>query len=457
MTIDEALAGEAGLAGIQWVLYGAPVQRALREAITALLEPPAILHDWRLLRAKAKPGRKLTAYYALTLSGVTGSVAPTRAIAVTWRLPSRAEALTVSSPTAVVTPMEAEAVASGVAVPFRRLLTTDAAWRMQIEVAPLDPTFPSLVRAMTPDHVATLLAPHTPASLEQVTTIRYRPRQRHVLRYDLRVPPSGQPEARPFFAKLSQADEGAATCAVVAWCAEQLTRCGCDVAALQPQAWIPDDQLLLYPHAPGVPLSQLLATDQPVLHLLHQAGIALRALHDAPCPPTLPLARKDFTGEGKATLQAGEHLAVLAPALYRTLYTLLEQVQERYQRYAAVEPSFTHSDFKADHLLVDREQLTLIDFDSCVLTDPAADVGKFLADLRWWHALDSRFALPQAQAAFLAGYGVATSSNELARARLYESLVLAKSTVRRLHLFDDQWLAQSQRLLAQAVQLLQQC
>ena len=452
MTIDEALAGEAGLAGIQWVLYGAPVQRALRGAITALLEPPVTLHDWRLLRAKAKPGRKLTAYYELTLAGSASAIAWKRAIAVTWSLPRQA-----ATADPAVTPMEAAAIAAGVATPFRRLRTTDAAWRMQIEVAPLDPTFPALVRAMTPSHVTTLLADHTTAPLDQITTIRYRPRQRHVLRYDLRVPPSGQPEALPFFAKLSQTDEGAATCAVVAWCAEQLARCTSDVTVLRPQAWTPADQLLLYPYAPGLPLSQLLTTNQPVLPMLHRAGVALRTLHEAPCPPTLPLTQKNFTSEVKATLQAGEHLAVLAPALYRTLCTLLEQVQERYQRCPAVEPSFTHSDFKADHLLVDRDQLTLIDFDSCVLTDPAADVGKFLADLRWWHALDSRFALPQAQAAFLTGYGLATSSPELARARLYESLILAKSTVRRLNLFDDQWLAQSQRLLAQAVQLLQQC
>lgn len=451
MTIDDALTGEAGLAGLQWVLYGAPAQRALQEAITALLEPPATLRECRLLRAKAKPDRKVTAYYALTLAGVTGTDASTRAIAVTWSLP-RQPAPSTTANTAAISPMEAEAVAAGIATPFRRLLMTDESWRMQIEVAPLDPTFPALVRAMTPSHVTTLLADHTTAPLDQITTLRYRPRQRHVLRYDLRFPLSGKAEVPSFFAKLSPDDEGTATWAVVAWCAEQLARCASGVTALQPQAWIPADRLLLYPYAPGIPLSELLSTNQPVLPLLHKAGVALRALHDTPCPPTLPLARKDFTGEVKATLQAGEHLAVLAPALYHTLCTLLEQVQERYQRYAAVKPSFTHSDFKADHLLVDRDQLTLIDFDSCMLTDPAADVGKFLADLRWWHSLGGQFDLRQAQAAFLTGYGLTRPSALLVRAHLYESLILAKSTVRRLNLFDDQWLAQSQRLLAQAAQ-----
>ena len=50
------------------------------------------------------------------------------------------------------------------------------------------------------------------------------------------------------------------------------------------------------------------------------------------------------------------------------------------------EPGFTHSDFKADHVLVTPQGLALIDFDTCSLADPALDVGKFLADLDYWFA-----------------------------------------------------------------------
>jgi len=461
MTIDEALTGEAGLAGIQWVLYGSAPQCALREAVTALLHPPVTLGECRLLRAKAKPERKLTAYYALTLHGVAGAVAPTRAIAVTWTLPSSQAAVTAAAPPSPVTLMEAAALASGVAAPFQRLHTTNAAWRMQIEVAPLDPTFPQLARAMTPAHVAAMLAAHgqtppdsSPANGWQVTTIRYRPRQRHVLRYDGCVPPTGGNPTPPFFAKLCRHDEGEQLATVVDWVAAQLARSAAGVVALRPQAWVQADQLLLYPYAPGTPVSQVLIADRPVQSLLHRAGAALRALHVAP-PATLALPRKSFAGEVKATLQAGEHLALLAPAPYKTLCTLLEQVQERYARWPAIEPVFTHSDFKADHLLADQEGLTLIDFDSCALADPAADVGKFLADLQWWHALGGAFNRAQAQAAFLAGYGLDNQLELLARARVYATLILAKNTVRRLNLFDEQWLAQSPMLLGQAAELLQ--
>ncbi|MEZ4726066.1 MAG: aminoglycoside phosphotransferase family protein [Caldilineaceae bacterium] len=460
MTIDEALTGAAGLAGIQWVLYGAASQCALREAVTALLHPPATLGECRLLRAKAKPGRKLTAYYTLTLNGVAGAVAPTRAIAVTWTLPSSQATATAAAPPPAVMHMEAEALASGRAAPFQRLHITNAAWRMQIDVAPLDPTFPQLVSAMTPTHVAAMLAAYgqtppdsSPANGWQVTTIRYRPRQRHVLRYDCCAPPTGRTPIPPFFAKLCRHNEGAQLATVVDWVAAQLARSTAGVIALRPQAWVQADQLLLYPYAPGTQVSRLLKAGQPVHPLLYRAGAALRALHVAP-PATLALPRKTFAGEVKATSQAGEHLALLAPALSASLCMLLEQVQERYARLPAVEPVFTHSDFKADHLLADQEGLTLIDFDSCALADPAADVGKFLADLCWWRASGGQFELAQAQAAFLAGYGLDHQPDLGARARLYATLILAKSTVRRLNLFNESWLAQSQTLLNCATALL---
>lgn len=451
MTIDDALAGAAGLAGLQWVLYGAPMQAALQAAISGLLAPPATLSACRLLRAKAKPGRKLTAYYEATLAGVPTGVAATRALAVTWTLPFTPP---LAATTAQITPLEAEALACGVAAPFQRLITSTPAWRMQLEVAPFDPAFPQLVRAMTPTHIAALLGAAADQPAYTATTIRYRPRQRHVLRYATVSSLSGASNAAPIFAKLCQADEGAATWAVVTWVAEQLAQSACSVAALCPQAWIAADQLLLYPYVAGVPLSELLSTNQPVAPLLHRSGVALRALHEAPVPSTLPLARKTFAGEIKATLQAGEHLVALAPQRFAALQALLEQLQARHQQLPTAAPVFTHSDFKADHLLVDNDQMTLIDFDSCALADPAADVGKFLADLRWWHVLGGGFDLPQAQAAFLTGYGLTAPSAPLARARLYESLILAKSTVRRLNRFDEQWLPQTQHLLTQAAQLL---
>jgi hypothetical protein len=60
----------------------------------------------------------------------------------------------------------------------------------------------------------------------------------------------------------------------------------------------------------------------------------------------------------------------------------------------------------------------------------------------------------EAQSHFLAGYGD-MSQVRLRRARLYEALVLIKSTARRVKLFDPDWATRTERLVAQADQVLQ--
>jgi len=97
--------------------------------------------------------------------------------------------------------------------------------------------------------------------------------------------------------------------------------------------------------------------------------------------------------------------------------------------------------------------MTLIDFDTCYLSDPAIDLGKFLADLQWWYNGYGLDGVAAAQEQFLAGYGPTTAAR-LARARLYEALVLTKSTVRRVKLFDRDWASRTERLIGRATAVL---
>ena len=66
------------------------------------------------------------------------------------------------------------------------------------------------------------------------------------------------------------------------------------------------------------------------------------------------------------------------------LSEFLERPDEQSIGWNSIEkPTFTHADFKSDHLLTTPQGLTLIDFDTCTLTNPALGIGKFLADLEW--------------------------------------------------------------------------
>jgi len=58
-----------------------------------------------------------------------------------------------------------------------------------------------------------------------------------------------------------------------------------------------------------------------------------------------------------------------------------------------------------------------------------------------------------AQAQFLVGYGQTTPAR-LQRARLYEALVLTKSTARRVKLFDPDWSTRTERLIETAAHVM---
>ena len=77
------------------------------------------------------------------------------------------------------------------------------------------------------------------------------------------------------------------------------------------------------------------------------------------------------------------------------------------------------------------------------------DRGKFLADLQFWYDGYGQPGAEAAQEQFLSGYGDLTPEQR-ARARLYEALVLTKSTVRRVKLFDPDWATRIARLIGHA-------
>ena len=98
---------------------------------------------------------------------------------------------------------------------------------------------------------------------------------------------------------------------------------------------------------------------------------------------------------------------------------------------------------------VSRDGLTLLDFGSCGIGDPARDVGKFLADLRWWSALSDRGSA-SARGAFRAAYGAEGSEARLLRAHVYEALFLLVFAAHRVPLYHPGWAQRSARLVQRA-------
>jgi Phosphotransferase enzyme family len=451
--VEEALAGRAGIEGVWWLLGGRAARGVIRDHLGELMEERGELGRCRLRRAKFKPGRKLSAYYDVALAGG----GPVRPIAVTWQ--PRGAVADVVDP--AEDDMQTEAVRAGLAAPWARLRGGDAELGLRILVAPLDIRFPNLVRACTPAHVHAVVSAldatgDGSSALESgssysVSPVRYRPGQRHVLRYDPIARDGRLQPDHALFAKLYAPKEGAAAFRVAAQIADWLAASDTGTSAVRPLAHVPEDEIVLYPRVTGTPLSRY-----PVQHAaphLARAGSALSALQRAPVGLFEEVRPHSFSEEVRAIARAAEHVPALLPGVGSVIEGIIERARDLNERLAEEAPVLAHGDYKADHAWVTRRGLTLIDFNTCSLADPALDIGKFLADLRWWYFDAGEERTRWAQRHFLEGYG-SHGSDRLARARLFEVLILTKITVRRVLLFDVGWAAKTETLIHRASELL---
>lgn len=452
--MTEILDGTQGLAGVQEVLSGSALGERLRMILQANLIEGTQVVACRLQRAKFKPGRKLTAYYDLQLQS-PGDAPSVRPLAVTWT--RSADATAEPAPQTV----QVEAAERGLVAPFQQLTLTVAELGMTLQISPFDPRYPQLVRLNDPHYVRECFratgntdADGLPAAAGDytVTAIRYRPGQRHVLRYDP-ITSGGAAGPGTIFAKVYADDTGHGLTTtihqVADWVADHTTH----VTVLRPQTYLQDEMTMLYPWVRGFPLAQLLSSgERTVATALWQAGAALQLLHCAPASVTQGLPQITLAAEARSLPRTCEHIQCFLPAVGQTVQRLCAEIQESYTALPQEAPTFVHGDWKADHLLLAPDPmapLTLIDFDACTLADPALDIGKFLADLAWWYPTGQQAALAQAQNAFLAGYNLGADHPRLQRAQLWAALIGVKMTAHRAPLFDRNWAKTTTTLINQ--------
>lgn len=445
--LADVLTGRAGLVAVQELLTGRKVRARLRREIGALLSGAALgaLH---LQRVKLKPGKYLRASYQAGLIPGNGEKMGARPVEVTWAADGKGAC---HMPQPDLLDQQAEAIRTGLAAPFRSLVAPLPSVDACLQISPLDASFPRLVQLSEPQYVQALLQDafdgYTgPAAGGHpfpcsVTPIRYRPGQRHVLRYDFTVGNDRAGEPGVVFAKLYQSTlRGARTCQLASQVSDWLQARQDGIASLRPLAYLPDDAVILYPQVLGRPLSHSLqVSERRVVRYLVLTGLLLRALHQTPAQLAEDLELKTLADEAHVILRASEHIQVLLPGTGAKISALLERIQRFYERLPQEAPAFTHSDFKADHVWITPAGMMLIDFDTCTRTDPAIDVGKFLADLRWWYTLLKKPGFEQAQECFLNNYAPGIPAERLVRARLYEVLILTKTIIRRIPIFDHDW------------------
>lgn len=402
--IDAILAGRRGAGAVAGIATP-PLEGAAADLARSVLgAEPA---DLDLVRTKFKPGRSLTAYYAVR----RGPSEPGHA-AITWS----------AQPGAV------RVAPSAVSPDGRTVLVA----------APDDSLLPGLSRVMDRTSLANKLAglsPELAAPAEGVVihTIRYRPGQRHVLRVDVAA-------ARPrrVFVKLDRDDSGARAVRVAAALRAGLAAHRHHVGVVEPVGYLDQEHAAVWHEVPGPALGEVLSSGSAPAPALWRVGAALRALHDAGqsiVDPTWP--EHHAAAEVRATVRAGEIVAGLAPELGSRYRALAGQVLARLPPAPEEAVTATHGDVKGDNLVIDHGRVVFLDLDRTARADRALDLGKLLADLRWRasnSATNDEFRID----ALAEGYGP-TDAACWRRARLLAVVFQLKLAARRTLVHEPDW------------------
>jgi hypothetical protein len=458
MNLADALSEHGSLEEINGMLLSGNRHGVLRLELSALLSPSNVLEHCCVRHARFRPGHKLRANFDAVIRTPDAARSITRAIEVTWRPPREkghpGKAVDLAE-------MQEEALRRGVAAPFRRLAADFPELGMSVKVSPVDGKFPQLVRMSDLNYVGDAVARiPSPAdawevgrltSRYTVSCIRYRPGRRHVLRYD----PLDSPECGTLFAKMYAGENGARASHVATVVADWFAQFGNGITSLRPLAYLPEDAVVLYRRILGESLSQSLQNpSQSAGKSLRAVGLALRALHKVPQETVGPLKLHDLEAEIKQIRRSSEHLPTLLPPAGDAIKALLARAIELDERLPKEQPTFAHGDFISEHIWVSPAGLVLIDFDNCVLADPALDIGKFLADLELLYANYCLQGVEEAKELFIAGYCSGVPLERMFRARLFEAIKLVKMAARRVYVFERDWAPRTASLIARAQALM---
>ncbi len=387
--LDESLAGLQGVDALRRLTLD-PLGHGVRRLLADQV-PDWNGEDLRLIRTKYKPSRKVTATYVLPDG---------RHAAVVW-----------------------------------------SAEPVKMTVSPDDDAMPHLAGLHDPAHRTDLLG-----FAGRVETIRYRPAQRHVLRVT-------SSDHAGVHVKMDRDDSGAHAVPVAEALGTLLAHRCPEASVAEPVGYFSSDRTAVWRTAKGASLSTRLNGPDGERHV-HLVGRAIRVLHDAR-PDDLPstgAGARDAHAEIAATLRAGEHIRVLLPEVGIDYLALVDEIASELEHIPTEDPTFTHGDLKSDNVLASNDGVRLLDLDRCGPADPALDLAKFVADLRWWTGADEDRANTLIDA-FRTGYG-ASDSPRWDRALSLTRLFQLKLAARRCAVHDPSWASDVRARVAAAAPVM---
>jgi hypothetical protein len=268
----------------------------------------------------------------------------------------------------------------------------DAEHRLWLHSLIADKKLPGLQVALDPTAMKPILGDYWPPSAcegEQilgceVEILRYKPGKRCTLRYRLENGGSfgsatGQ---RSLIGKIYE-DEDQAERVYSAMCELARRGFGPDapdgIRVPQPLGYIDRLRMVLMEDVAGTPLVDHLSSPQLDDHLRTVAR-ALVKIHHCPVPVEKERAADDQVSRLK---RAVSQITAARPDLEEALDRCLRRIQELSDDLPAHEPVLVHGSLYPKEVLLGGSELTIVDLDKIALSDPALDVGNFLAHIVW--------------------------------------------------------------------------
>ena len=302
-----------------------------------------------------------------------------------------------------------------------------------VEFFPMDWKLPFLAWVVEPQQIALLLSQNGPKAehshwLPKVEVLRYRPHKRGVLRYTVNAPDSGDPQEviGKVYLLGSQTVREAY---VLNLLRPQAAACG--IIIPKPLGVMEEWGFLLMERVPGTGLQLVMKQAQTLEQFKEVLGLIAATL--------VSLHSFRFESQEVRSLQAEVEklhkrvalFHLVAPLLAQQAEALLLQIAQLGARSTTAACTFIHGGFHPDQLLMDKEQISVVDFDSSCLGDPAIDVGKFMASLRHKAVSKASDTFRQFAAYFLSEYQARLPGHRVRdRVHLFLSIYLVRRALR---------------------------
>lgn len=178
----------------------------------------------------------------------------------------------------------------------------------------------------------------------------------------------------------------------------------------RPVQYFPDFQLILQGKARGSKLRTYAGKANDMsLGYSRMAGLWLAKLHSV---KVSPLQMCTYTNEIDSLRMFTGALAADQPKLASELEQRAALLEQSFAGFQELPAAMVHGDFHPDHIFVNKDSVTVIDFERFSIGDPARDLGSFIAHMRTTACFSGR-VLASANCevdAFLEGYFSAVPS-----------------------------------------------